>query len=239
MVLPGQFLERSVVVEGPAGLLDALYHRGTRAPPCLLAAPHPALGGSMHAPVIAELAWALTQAGHSTMRFDYRGVGASEGHSRHRAGQLAADLADEVDDALAVLRHLASTAGAGSVCAVGYSFGAGVALRAAQDAAVERIVLVAPPTAMIDFSALRALKKPALVVAAHHDALCDRAVIQEMLGDQHQLTVVPHADHVFVRGLSEVGREAVRWLGTPEERPRGEIEMHDAGGPPLELQEDD
>ena len=73
MVLAGQFLERSVVV----GDLDALYHRGTRDPPCAIAAPHPALGGSMLSPVVAELAWALTRAGHPTTRFDYRGVGAS------------------------------------------------------------------------------------------------------------------------------------------------------------------
>src|SRR2546422_163895 len=82
MVLSGQYLERSVVV----GELDALYHRGTREPPCVIAAPHPALGGSMLSPVVAELAWALTRAGHPTMRFDYRGVGASRGVSRHVAG---------------------------------------------------------------------------------------------------------------------------------------------------------
>ena len=89
MVLAGQFLERSVVV----GDLDALYHRGTRDPPCAIAAPHPALGGSMVSPVVAELAWALTRAGHPTLRFDYRGVGASRGISRHPAGGLRiADL---------------------------------------------------------------------------------------------------------------------------------------------------
>ena len=46
MVLAGQYLERSVVV----GELDALFHRGTRDPPCAIAAPHPALGGSMLSP---------------------------------------------------------------------------------------------------------------------------------------------------------------------------------------------
>src|SRR6267142_6952168 len=84
MVLRGQYLERSVVV----GDLDALYHRGTREPPCAIAAPHPALGGSMLSPVVAELAWALTRAGHPTMRFDYRGVGSSRGVSRHQAGSM-------------------------------------------------------------------------------------------------------------------------------------------------------
>src|ERR1700682_2555704 len=111
MVLAGQYLERSVVVGG----LDALYHRGAREPPCAIASPPPALGGSMLAPVVAELAWALTRAGHPTLRFDYRGVGASRGRSRHAAGSLspgaklsAADLAEEVEDFLAVTDQLLS-----------------------------------------------------------------------------------------------------------------------------------
>src|SRR5437764_5567452 len=95
MVLSGQYLERSVVV----GELDALYHRGQRAPPCAIASPHPALGGSMLSPVVAELAWALTRAGHPTMRFDYRGVGASRGTSPQKPGSLeVGDLTGEIGD---------------------------------------------------------------------------------------------------------------------------------------------
>src|SRR5215468_3774208 len=142
MVLAGQYLERSVVVGG----LDALYHRGKREPPCVIASPHPAVGGSMIAPVIAELAWALTRAGHPTMRFDYRGVGASRGVSRHEAGSMAiGDVSDEVEDLYKIADQLLSTTRMPAVCAVGYSFGAKVALEAAQDARVSHLVLVAPP----------------------------------------------------------------------------------------------
>src|ERR1700704_3716687 len=142
MVLAGQYLERSAVVGG----LDALYHRGTREPPCAIAAPHPALGGSMVSPVVAELAWALTRAGHPTLRFDYRGVGASRGASRHPAGAMRiADLQDEVADLHAICEHLIATTQMPAVCAVGYSFGAAVALEAAQDARIGRLGVVAPP----------------------------------------------------------------------------------------------
>src|SRR3989454_11469382 len=119
MVLAGQYLERSVVVGG----LDALYHRGTREPPCAIAAPHPALGGSMLSPVVAELAWALTRAGHPTLRFDYRGVGASRGLSRHAAGAMRiADLREEVGDLQRTCEHLLASTQMTEVCAVGYSF---------------------------------------------------------------------------------------------------------------------
>src|SRR3989440_8920252 len=121
MVLAGQFLERSVVV----GDLDALYHRGRRDPPCAIAAPHPALGGSMLSPVVAELAWALTRAGHPTVRFDYRGVGASRGVPRHGVGSTRiADLQDEVADLHRICEHLLASTHMAEVCLVGYSFGA-------------------------------------------------------------------------------------------------------------------
>src|SRR5438309_1094877 len=188
MVLSGQYLERSVVV----GELDALYHRGTREPPCVIAAPHPALGGSMLSPVIAELAWALTRAGHPTLRFDYRGVGASRGTSRHRAGSMEIrDLQDEVADLLGAADHLLATAQMRSVCAVGYSFGAAVALEAARDPRVERIVLIAPPTRLYDFGALARVQKPALVVCAHHDAWCDRGSLS--LPEEGLVEVIPHS----------------------------------------------
>jgi alpha/beta superfamily hydrolase len=207
VVLAGQYLERSVVV----GDLDALYHRGTREPPCAIAAPHPALGGSMLSPVVAELAWALTRAGHPTMRFDYRGVGSSRGVSRHPAGaRRIGDLRDEVDDLLVVSDHLIATTGMKTVCAVGYSFGAAVALEAAREERVGQLVLIAPPTKLYDFGPLAQVRKPVLVVCAQHDTFCDRAVLR--LPHETRLDVIPHADHFFGRGLTEMGKTVAAWL---------------------------
>src|ERR671934_2948257 len=99
MVQRDQFLERSVVVRSGDLSLDALYHRGRRAPPCMIASSHPALGGSMTVPVINELAWTLTRAGFPTLRFDYRGVAASQGKNRHAAGaDRIGDISDELQD---------------------------------------------------------------------------------------------------------------------------------------------
>jgi alpha/beta superfamily hydrolase len=242
MVLAGQYLERSVVV----GELDALYHRGTREPPCAIAAPHPAMGGSMLSPVVAELAWALTRAGHPTLRFDYRGVGASRGVSRHPAGSLRiAGLQEEVQDLLTIGEHLIATAGMPSACVVGYSFGAAVALEAAQDARIGRLVLIAPPTQLYDFSALSGVRKPLLVVCAHDDSFCDRAVLR--LPEDSRLEVIPHADHFFARGLTQLGKTVAGWLrgDRPEIVAPGEmqgnpvvLELDPGDGPPLELETD-
>jgi alpha/beta superfamily hydrolase len=213
MVLAGQYLERSVVI----GDLDALYHRGTREPPCVIASPHPALGGSMTSPVIAELAWALTRAGHATMRFDYRGVGASRGQ-RRSAGPLT-DVSVEVADVYLVADQLLATTHAGSVCAVGYSFGAKVALEAASDPRISQLVLIAPPTSIADFSGLSRVGKRTLVVCGQQDTYCDRSRLPA------QPEVIPYADHFFHRGLTELGKLVAEFLRQ--------------GRPPLVVQPDD
>lgn len=243
MVLPGQYLERSLVI----GDLDALYHRGRRDPPCVLASSHPALGGSMLAPAIAELAWALTRAGHATMRFDYRGVGASRGRSRHAPGSLRiGDVRAEVEDFLAVADQLLDTSRMPTACAVGYSFGAKVALDAARDARISHLALVAPPNRLADFSALAALHKPLLVVCAHHDPYCDRAELR--VPEEARIEVIPHADHAFARGLTELGKAVATWLRAdrpelvaPPDREEDaavehrELELEESEEAPLEL----
>src|SRR5260221_5969083 len=246
MVLPGQYLERSLVV----GDLDALYHRGRREPPCAIASPHPALGGSMIAPVIAELAWALTRAGQATMRFNYRGVGSSRGVSRHEAGSLRiGDVKEEVEDLYKITDQLLATTGMPSACAVGYSFGAKVVLDAAQDARVSHVVLIAPPNTLADFSGLPAVRKPLFIVCAHHDSYCDRAALQ--LPEQAKLEVIPHADHFFGRGLTEMGKLVAGWLRgdrpeylAPPDAPEEpapehvELDLPEGDEPPLELETD-
>lgn len=244
MVLAGQYLERSVVVGG----LDALYHRGKREPPCVIASPHPALGGSMISPVVAELAWAITRAGHPTMRFDYRGVGASRGRSRHDAASIAiGDVSDEVEDLYKIADHLLATTGMPAACAVGYSFGAKVVLDAAHDSRISHLVLVAPPNRLADFDKLAEVQKPLLVVCAHHDSYCDRADLR--LPDEARLEVIPHADHFFGRGLTEMGRLVAGWLrgdrpeyvappDPPEDDSVEHREVELEPGPDLELDRD-
>ena len=120
----------------------------------------------------------------------------------------------------------------------------------AQTPAVERVVLVAPPTTLWDFSATRELRKPLLVVCAHHDPLCERSRLE--LPEGAQLAVIAHSDHLFLRGLPELGRTVAAWIGSGPEGPQlrdadaandsvpeasRELELPESPDPPLELDE--
>ncbi|HLX38654.1 MAG TPA: alpha/beta fold hydrolase, partial [Candidatus Binataceae bacterium] len=120
--------------------------------------PHPLYGGSMHNNVVEAMLNALWRCGYATLRFNFRGVGESDGE--HSAG------VGETDDAKAALRFLLAQPGIAKDHAVmsGYSFGAAVAMRAgAQMDEVDAIAMVALPVGMGDFSAPTSNKRIVLI----------------------------------------------------------------------------
>jgi uncharacterized protein len=183
--------------------LEALSHRGERAPPLLLCPPHPSLGMSMDAPVLAELAFAASRAGHATLRFNYRGAGASQGPLSDRAACL--------EDARAAAEHLRLNAGAEEIAVAGYDFGAEIALELARELGeVARLVLIAPVSRRYDYSPVAAIAAPVLIAVGARDELVDYAAMSALAADF--LEVIPEADHVFSRGLTELGRLVARFL---------------------------
>jgi alpha/beta superfamily hydrolase len=179
----------------------------------------------MDSTVVAELAWAVTRAGHASLRFNYQGVGASQGTIAAPAALERLDaraplsvLDSEVGDCDAAVRHLAESVAHGKVALAGYSFGAAVALRhALEHPEIQAIVLVAPPTTLFDFSALAGFDRRLLVVAAHQDPLTDRPKVSEWVqaAANGRFDVIPGADHSFTRGLTELGRRVAAFLASP------------------------
>lgn len=175
----------------------------------LIAPPHPLFGGSIESPVLSEIAYACTKAGISSLRFNWRGVGAS-------AGVPSGDDADADADYLAALTHIGETVG-GPIVACGYSFGAAAAARVAFDRQrIDRLILVAPPPAMLPPDAFARLARPVLVLVGERDALVAPAHLRELAETAGgvQLQVIPEADHFFGAGLADLSRLAAEWLGT-------------------------
>lgn len=197
MVLAGQYLERPAPVDAGEVVIDALYHRG-RAGPALLICPDLRPGGGMDAPVSAELAWAAARAGHASLRFGWRGRGASTG---------SPDAGRAIDDAGAALRQLAETAGtAVAVAAIGAAWP--VAFGLARGGMASQLVLVAPESVPVD-------PPPGVRILALLPELGPGPRAEEVeaaLGAAGRVRLVPDADAQLRAGLPEVGRRAVEWL---------------------------
>lgn len=157
--------------------------------------PHPLYGGSMHNNVVDAAIDALHQCGFAALRFNFRGVGASEGEFDNGKG--------EADDAAAAIRFMIARQGMRSNSAVlaGYSFGSIAAVRAAARVPeVAAIVAIALPLGMVDQSALGAIAKPIVLLAGDRDSYCpakDLAAMAERLGPLARLRIIAGADHFF------------------------------------------
>jgi alpha/beta superfamily hydrolase len=210
--------EKATVIAVPGRgdlVLEGIYIRGdgAEAPGALVAPPHPLYGGSMTSPVVGEVAWACQRAGYATLRFEWRGVGASSGSPSGESADADADYA-------AALAHLADTV-SGPLLAGGYSFGAAAALRVAvSEPRVRRLVLVAPPAAMLDARALAAFRGQALLLTGEHDGYAPPSALEALLADAERCTleVIPGADHFFQEGLASISRAVASWLGAGRER---------------------
>jgi alpha/beta superfamily hydrolase len=186
----------------------------------LLCHPHPLYGGTMHSAVPLAITKVLAERGGdrvTTLRFNYRGVGASEG--RYDGGR------GETDDARAAFRFLKShIPGSGvPVTLCGYSFGTWVGLRAAVlEGGVERVTLVAPAVRIFDFIVDDGLAFQGRlnIFVGDNDEFCDVDEAKELAASLGaSLRVIEGADHYFMKSRRKLAEEVVPGLA-PEIRGR-------------------
>ena len=191
------------------GALEGVFTASGNEPGgAVIAPPHPLYGGSMDSPVVNEVAFACRSAGLASLCFNWRGVGAS-------AGSTSGDAGDADEDYAAALAHLELTVEL-PILACGYSFGAATAVRVARGRpTVRKMVLVAPPPALLDEAAFQEFAGRVLVIAGENDSIAPPAPLEELVAAAKRATleVVPEADHFFLSGLSEISRATARWLG--------------------------
>lgn len=150
--------------------------RSARAPGVVLCHPHPLYGGDMDNNVIVALAEGLARRGMATLRFNFRGVGASQGGFDEGRG--------EREDARSAVRFLAAQPGvdAERLAIVGYSFGASVALAvAAVEELVAAVVAISVPGARVDVDALSGRPVVKLFLTGSADPISPPQALQEVL----------------------------------------------------------
>jgi alpha/beta superfamily hydrolase len=198
-------------IPGPAGLLEALVDEpadersvnqsgllesgravGVRAV-VVFGHPHPQYGGTMHTKAVYQAAKALARIGCVVVRFNFRGVGRSEGAFDQGRG--------EQDDFRAALDFARSRHPEVRCWAAGMSFGSWVALTAgAGDPRVSALVGLSMPLARYDFEAVRASPKPKFFIHGERDEVAPLRDIREFYAraaEPKELVVIDGADHVF------------------------------------------
>ena len=191
-------------IPGAAGNIEGLLQEYEGADHSLIAVvchPHPLYGGTLHNKVAHRVASTLHTRGAAVLRFNFRGVGKSEGtHDRGRG---------ELDDGLVVLETLRRRYPAAHVWVAGFSFGSWVASRmAAAESAVERLIMIAPPVHTQTFEEMRGSPVPKLVVQGTGDEICkpeNLARVFPTWADPKRLVEVPGGSHFFDGQLADLG----------------------------------
>lgn len=188
---------------GPAGAIEALVDvpepQHARAGTVIIAHPHPLHGGSMHNKVVVMVERSLRELGLHSVRFNFRGVGASEGvHDDGRGETL---------DMLAVAEWVSKTRPHDALWLSGFSFGSYVALLAARHLPVKQMISIAPPVGRWDFSAAIAPPCPWLIVQGEDDDVVEpQAVFDwvDAMPDKPTLVRMPETGHFFHRRLMDL-----------------------------------
>jgi uncharacterized protein len=192
---------------GPEGRLEGRYHpQPTRdAPIALILHPHPQYGGTMNNPVTYALHYAFRDLGFTVMRFNFRGVGRSQGEFDQGIGELS--------DAASALDYLQSMHEAAKACWVaGFSFGAWIGMQLLmRRPEINGFVSVAPPANMYDFTFLAPCPSSGLIINGDSDRICPPEDVEKLankLKAQRGITIthtlVPGANHFFETGMPEM-----------------------------------
>lgn len=198
MVAKGQFLERPTLIPIGDQVLEGVSHRGTRSPLLLVVPPTPAEGGGMDTVVGAELAFAASSAGYPCLRFNFRGVGASQG-PRGQSEAL-------VEDTLAALAVGADNVEGGRVLLVSLNGSDALTLDVYRRAKrhLAGVCLIGPLRTTPD-----QWPPEAWVVVGEHD----KTLSSEVLTSRgHRVERIGGADRTFQHGLPFVGKAVVECL---------------------------
>lgn len=186
-----------VIFAGPEGRLEGRYHHATeaRAPVAIILHPHPQHGGTMNNKVVYNLYHTFVNRGFSVLRFNFRGVGRSQGEFDNGLGELS--------DAASALDWLQSVNPNAQACWVaGFSFGAWIGMQLLmRRPEVEGFVSVAPPANMYDFTFLAPCPSSGVIVQGTSDDVVPEPSVEKFVNKlkmQKNITI----DYALVKGAN-------------------------------------
>lgn len=206
-----------VIMNGPDGRLEGRYQHGAQpnAPIALMLHPHPQHGGTMNNKVIYATYHAFARKGFSVLRFNFRGVGRSQGKFDRGEGELS--------DAAAALDWLQTYNPNATACWIaGFSFGAWIGMQLLmRRPEISGFISIAPPANLYDFSFLAPCPASGLVLQGDTDDVVPAESVGKLvhkLSNQRDIEIdyriIPGANHFFHDRLDELTAELDDFIGT-------------------------
>jgi uncharacterized protein len=204
-----------LIMNGPAGRLEARYHHepASDSPIALILHPHPQFGGTMNNQVVYNLYHTFAERGFSVLRFNFRGVGRSQGYWDGGPGELA--------DAASALDWLQLVKPDAKSCWIaGVSFGTWIAMQLLmRRPEAEGFICVAPPSNLYDFSFLAPCPSSGLMINGDLDRVVPSNSVAELTaklktqrGIKIAHEIVPGANHFFEGKMDELNEHIGRYI---------------------------
>ena len=206
-----------VNISGPCGRLEGRFHpqKNEDAPVAIILHPHPKFGGTMNNKVVYNLHYCFFNLGFTCLRFNFRGVGKSEGEFDDGLGELA--------DAASALDFLqANTPNSNACWVIGFSFGSWIGMQLLmRRPEISGFISVSPPANTYDFSFLAPCPSSGLIINGSLDrlvppsdikSLSDRLKLQKGIKVAHK--EIEGADHFFTNFETEMIKAVNEYLST-------------------------
>jgi alpha/beta superfamily hydrolase len=205
-------MEEKITISSGQYRLEGYWQAGTGDKGVVITHPHPLYGGTMNNPVVETIQNTFQQNGCATLRFNFRGVGGSQGGYDNGTG--------EQDDVRAAIAYAGSRQ-IKSVDLAGYSFGAWVnaGVAAETGASIASMIMVSPPVGFIEFENKNTLGCLKLVITGSRDDIAPPDRIRDLLpawNPDAQFEIIDGCDHFYMGHLDRLQSILTQYLQTQE-----------------------
>ncbi len=190
--------EEQVYIKNNELLIEGLLNKSSEDKGVVICHPHSLMGGSMHNNVVQAIQEAFAAEKYSTLRFNFRGVGASTGIYDEGRG--------EQEDIYAACKYLQSI-GISKITFAGYSFGSWVGSKIIEraDHPFAAAIFISPPISYFDFDFTKLTNRIDLIICGNNDQFCNIAVLKKQIESLNSdLIIIPYTDHFYIEKESEI-----------------------------------
>ena len=195
--------------------LEGYWQAGANGKGVAITHPHPLYGGTMNNPVVETIQNADHQNGHATLRFNFRGVGGSQGNFDNGLGEQ-----NDVRAAIAFIENMNCSA----IDLAGYSFGAWVNAGVVADnrTSIASMIMISPPVGFIEFENVSALDCLKLVVTGRRDEIAPVNQIRDLLpawNPRAHFEIIDGCDHFYMGYLDSLRSIITQYLKSEKSDP--------------------